>query len=672
MAWTMLAAQDPQTTEKAFDLKNLPSVIDERLSLEAFSQLAGSLGGHPFVKVVVDREKKQIHFLNHTAFPFHSDYIGTHIIGVEPAKIDAEIDRYNQIFYHDPKRRFFLCVLALHKREDRRFFSLETVEVDSMSLEMMREMYASVREMTDPSLAIFVKPANHVQESYLTEIDPQLLPRILAHELFATSRYIPLNAGQTEGRIRAFIDESAYQRERASIQWYDIIVMPKVPEDIPRMSGIINAEHTTPLSHTNVLAAGWQIPNCIQIGIIDRIMREDLNNQWVRYTVSSDLTEVKLERTGARDVLTATPPWQHTRVTIESPETQNIPIVSLDQLRMSDRNRYGTKAANLGELYHVLAKGSERLTGFYKIPRPPRASLLPYLASTLGAPENANLSREAGQFIRKFVKLPRGVAIPFSMQSRFLESSPRIQQAIGKLKMALELNARQVEPLCVELQNLILATKIPEAIREEIDLKIAENLAGVSNFVVRSSSNAEDLQNFSAAGIYESVNHVSTADKILESVKKVWASILSPRSVRLRQEVGISLDDVYMGVIVQEEVPSTMGGVLVTTNPANRADFRNVYVNASKKSVVHVVSGTDLPYQFLFNTVERAGRTISMGSATQDLSEKEKNTLQNLAICGRLLQSHFSASYTFADPVDIEWLANGDEIYILQLRPYAR
>ncbi|RYZ65312.1 MAG: phosphoenolpyruvate synthase, partial [Proteobacteria bacterium] len=145
-----------------------------------------------------------------------------------------------------------------------------------------------------------------------------------------------------------------------------------------------------------------------------------------------------------------------------------------------------------------------------------------------------------------------------------------------------------------------------------------------------------------------------------------------PRSVRLRQEVSISLDDVYMGVIVQEEVPSTMGGVLVTTNPANRADFRNVYINASKKSVVHVVSGTDLPYQFLYNTVERAGKTLTKGSATQDLSEKEKSILQNLAICGRLLQSHFSASYTFSDPVDIEWLANGDELYILQLRPYAK
>ena len=70
--------------------------------------------------------------------------------------------------------------------------------------------------------------------------------------------------------------------------------------------------------------------------------------------------------------------------------------------------------------------------------------------------------------------------------------------------------------------------------------------------------------------------------------------MFSPRSVRLRSEVGISLDDCYMGVIVQEEVKSDMGGVLVTTNPlAGPGDFRNVYINASANSVNAVVDGSE-------------------------------------------------------------------------------
>jgi phosphoenolpyruvate synthase/pyruvate phosphate dikinase len=146
--------------------------------------------------------------------------------------------------------------------------------------------------------------------------------------------------------------------------------------------------------------------------------------------------------------------------------------------------------------------------------------------------------------------------------------------------------------------------------------------------------------------------------------------------VRLRQEVGISLDDCYMGVIVQEEIPSQMGGVLVTTNPMNQAgDFRNVYVNVSLHSdaAKRIVTGTDTPNQYLYNTVEGAGRTLSIGESGVDLTPEQKNKLQTLALCGRLLQSHYSPDYTFSTPLDIEWIADENgALYMLQARPYKK
>ena len=42
---------------------------------------------------------------------------------------------------------------------------------------------------------------------------------------------------------------------------------------------------------------------------------------------------------------------------------------------------------------------------------------------------------------------------------------------------------------------------------------------------VRSSSNSEDLPNFSGAGLYSSVANVVNEDKLIEAVKKVWASL---------------------------------------------------------------------------------------------------------------------------------------------------
>ena len=667
--------------------ENISGIVGERLSLEAFSQLSGRLGGTPFVKVIVDRpssdqagKKPIIHFLNHSQYQFHSDYIAENILGIRRQELDRDIDDFNQAVYLDPKRRFYLGIVALQRHlakdgREERFFTLETVEIDTMDAEMVRFFYGFVKESVDPTLPLLFKPANHLQEKIARELDPVVLPRVFPHELFASARFIALNHGRARGRLRAFKSEEEYKKTRATLEWYDIIVMHRVPEDIPRILGIINAHPTTPLSHTNVLASGWQIPNAVQIGIFDRIEKEYLDNQWVEYEVDPNQSEIRLDRIDRPEEIASRPAWSVQRIKLEEPEVLNIPIVELERLKMSDRHRYGTKAAHLGELKHLLDAGSPRLLGFYRIKRPPRAHLLQYLERFLELPENSDpqeISAQAAAFLRKAVLIPRGIALPFSIQQEFLESSPRIQQMIGKLKMALELGAREIDSLCLSLQSMIRQTRIPERLRVAIDTEIANQLGGVSSFVVRSSSNAEDLEDFSAAGIYESINHVTTAENIFQSIKEVWASLVSPRSVRLRHDVGISLDDCYMGVIIQDEVKAELGGVMVTTNPMNRADFRNVYINALPRSVSSIVKGSEPPYQYLYNTVEGGGRTVSLGNAKEDLSEARRASLQALAFSGRLLQSHFSPDYTFSTPLDIEWALNSDGLYVLQVRPYTQ
>ena len=658
----------------------IAGIIGKRLSLEAFRQLSGNLAGYPFVKVVVDRNANAdqvVHFINNHRYQFHSDYIAEVMMETPREELDMRIDEFNASVYGSPDRNYYLGTVALHKKGER-FFTLETVELDSMGEQAVIEFYWTVKAHLDPVLPFFFKPANHGQEAIAQALSKEKLPRIYSHELHAASAFIALNPGKAKGRIRAFASEKEYKAARSTLEWYDIIVMERVPDDIPRLSGIINAKHTTPLSHTNVLAHGWQIPNCVQIGIMEQIREEGLSERWVELGVELDGTKVALqpvEEPPAREL--TRPAWVSQRVVLEEPDTQNVPIAELQQLRMTDRFKYGTKAAHLGELMHLLEFGSERLLGFYKIRRAPRPHLLPYIGKFLGLSESESLdapllNRRAIEFLRNTLRVPRGIALPFTLNQQFLETSPKIQQMLGKLKMALELNAREIDPLCLDLMNMMRTLRMDEKMRETIDSMIANNLAGVSSFVVRSSSNAEDLESFSAAGIYESLNHQTTAENIFQSIREVWASLVSPRSVRLRQEVGISLDDCWMGVIIQEEMPSRLGGVLVTTNPLNPADFRNVYVNVSTNSVDSVVSGVELPLQYVYNTVEGGGRTLSLGSSDTDLVTEDKELLQKLAFAGRLLQSHFSPNYTFSDPVDIEWLIDDEGIVILQLRPYSK
>ena len=644
------------------------ALVDQKLTMSAFQALSGVLAGHRYVKAVVDRQTGSIHFIDSAQTRFHIQYVARHILGMTDAALEADIDSFNDSVYQDPDRRFYLAILSLHTRadqhtgNDRPFFSLETTEADTMSADMLGYLYTSVRENVDAALPLLLKPANHGQERALAGTD---LPCISAAELFSTARFVSLNPGTTRGRLRAFRTGHEY-RTAAPLEWHDIVVMHRVPDDIPRLAGIVNAHHTTPLSHTNVLATGWQIPNAIQLDVFTMIERNGLDGQWVEYTVGAEgLTLIRIDTPAE---LTQPPVWRAQRITLEEPEAEHSDIAPLHELRITDRYRYGTKAANLGELGHLLAYGSERLLGYYSVPRWPRPDLLSYLTRLL--PGGDATTDAAWRFLRGQVTVPRGIAIPFSFQQRFLESSPKIQQAIGKLKMALELDAREIDALCLSLQQLIRSTRMTDELLQQIDSAIVTHLAGVASFVVRSSSNAEDLAGFSAAGIYESTNHNTTAETIFASVKEVWASLVSPRSVRLRQQAGISLDDCYMGVVIQEEVSARIGGVLVTTNPTNKADFRSVYVNVATK-VTDVVAGDGLPMQYLYNTLEGGGRTLSLGDVGTDLDAATQQRLERFALASRFLQAHFSPDYTFSSPVDIEWAAGDDKIFLLQLRPYA-
>ncbi|MEV6548972.1 PEP/pyruvate-binding domain-containing protein [Streptomyces sp. NPDC051597] len=652
------------------------TVVGENLSLPLFRTLSGVLAGHPYLKVVVDRAENTWHLLDTAAHPFHVNYIATRVLGMTLEELDADLDGFNASVYMDPDRRFLLGVLSLHTDEDaedrgRTFLVLETTEADTMDGRLLEFFYEYVRERVDGRLPLLLKPANHGQEEELAAISERRVPRILSHELFGSRTRTPLNPGEVTGRLRYFRTNEEYAAAEAELGWADIVAMPCLPDDVPRVAGFLNTAPITPLSHTNVLASGWGIPNAIVLDLDQLVERDGLDGAWVRYRVGED--EIALERLEDEPVLRA-PAWHQQRIRLAPPLLEDAPVLSLHRLRAADRDRYGTKAANLGELHHVLDSRTADLTAFYGRPRPPRDDLYGHLATRLGlsSASTAELRSAAADFVARTVGAPEGVALPFSLQQHFLASSPAIQQGIGKLKMALELDATDVlDPICLQLQQLIRHTPVPESVTRQITQAFAIPPDAHGRLVVRSSSNAEDLPGFSAAGVYDSVTTVHGTGELLDAVRQVWASLVSPRSVRLRHQVGISLDDTYMGVIIQEYVPASIGGVLVTCDPTRREDFRNVYLNCSPGSPERVVEGSVLPQQYLYNVVEGGGRTVALGSWGDGLPAATRARLADLSLTGRLLQSHFSAD-DLDRPLDIEWLmTERGDFRLVQIRPYA-
>ncbi|WP_405575533.1 phosphoenolpyruvate synthase [Streptomyces sp. NBC_01167] len=669
----MTLAPDEASASDAADR----TVIGANLSLPLFRTLSGVLAGHSYLKVVVDRTEDTWHLLDTSAHPFHVDYIATRVLGMTADELDADLDAFNASVYMAPGRRFLLGVLSLHCDEEadgteRLFLVLETTEADTMDGTLLKDFYDYVRARVDGRLPLLLKPANHGQEHELASISEARVPRILSQQLFGNRTRTCLNMGVAEGRLRYFRSLDEYRGAAVDLGWSDIVAMPCLPDDVPRVAGFVNTEPTTPLSHTNVLASGWGIPNAIVRDLNALVKRHGLADAWVRYSVQEDT--ITLERLAGPPELEQ-PVWHQQRIRIDTPLLADAPIMALHRLRRADRDSYGTKAANLGELHHVLDSRTADLTTFYTRPRPPRPDLLAHLASRLGEPEAPaqRLRVLAAECVAQAVRAPRGVAVPFRLHHLYLTSSPALQQGIGKLKMALELDALDViDSISLDLQHLMQNMPMPDEIARAITGSVPKLLDEGRRLVVRSSSNAEDLPGFSAAGIYDSVTTVRGADQLLDAVRHVWVSLLSPRSVRLRHQVGISLDDTYMGVIIQEYAPADLGGVLVTCNPTRRGDFRNVYLNCTAGSPERVVDGTVLPHQYLYNTVEGGGRTVAVGSTGTDLAASTRASLARLALVGRLLQSHFSED----DPdgaLDIEWLMTDEGAFqLVQVRPYAQ
>ncbi|NEA30640.1 PEP/pyruvate-binding domain-containing protein [Streptomyces sp. SID13031] len=649
----------------------VPPLPGDRLTLADFSGLATTVAGYPYVKLVLDQETSTVHLIDGAERMLHVQYVAERILGMTRAELARNLDAFNDSVYRADDRRFLLGTLALHDRPEYGglFVSLETVEVDTMGPDLLRSFYRTVRTLVDDAVPVLLKPANHLQESFLRESAEQL-PLILAHELYSTAPYVPLNPGTTIGRLRVFADEAAYRTTTDPVRWHDILVMERMPDDIPRLSGLINARHTTPLSHTNVLAAGWGIPNAIQQGALTNLA--ELDGDWVEVTVDQAAPELAVRTVSRPDSIDDGPPWATTQVDIGKPDLAAAQILPLEHLRSTDAHRFGTKAANLGELTAVLRDGSPYWLGFYQAPRPPRPHLLEYLARQLETTgtDAGVLDQAAQRMVTEHAVVPRGIALPFALQQQFLESSPAIQQTIGKLKMALALGG-EIDGLCAELGGLIRDTPLPAELRTLIEDSVLRHLTGAGRVVVRSSSNAEDLIGFSAAGIYESVPEVKSIEDVIHAIQRVWASLVTTRGVLLRDEAGIGLSDCFMGVVIQQQLDGELGGVMVTTNPLDRTDFRSVLLNLARNSVDDVVSGTRDPLQHLYNTMEGGSRTVAMGAEPSDVDDQAKATLGRLALIGRLLQAHFAGADGSVDaPVDVEWLVDGDRIVLLQCRPY--
>jgi pyruvate, water dikinase len=200
-------------------------------------------------------------------------------------------------------------------------------------------------------------------------------------------------------------------------------------------------------------------------------------------------------------------------------------------------------------------------------------------------------------------------------------------------------------------RRIVAAAKPPAAI-------VAEHYAGLRGPVaVRSSACAEDSETASYAGQQSTYLNVEGLSAVLAKIVECWLSFFSDRAVFYRAEKG-SMDDIAMGVIVQEMIDSKKSGVLFTVDPVQGRKDR-IVVEAAFGLGENVVDGEHTPDHYTLDRKGTIKRSTIVG--TQVLDEVE---LRRLAEMGRKLEEMHGC------PQDIEWAFDrSGDLFLLQSRP---
>ncbi len=599
-----------------------PDYLERIDSRAQFMQLArvynpGTALEMPHLIFVIDRRNAgRIYYINTPRHALHEQFVRNQRLlpGMTKATLNAQ--------YRDPQRRFLFGTVSWQR--DLPGYTYEFWEGDQLTAALLRQtdqvLHASFRD------AIRFKTNSTQHEQLARSVG---LPFISQEALLREQRFLPLNTGRAEGRLRIVRTEAQLR----DLSPRDIPVLDEVPIALAPIAGLVTQRPSTLLSHVNLLAKGWGIPN-VYIRDAQNALRQ-YDGRWVELDVSNNDYRVTPRTRPARTPST----------TAARPIARNLPrpdlsvttLKPLAALRARDSSHCGVKAANLGALKTAL---------------PPAA------------------------------RVPDGFCIPFAYYEatmQRLQIPQRLQDLQGRPGFSTDAGVRRdaLASLRTEISN---AAPDPAFVRA-LDSQWKNQLHSAGVFV-RSSSNSEDLPGFSGAGLYTTVPNVTRSDALARAVQTVWASVYNFEAYEARSAAGLGQDAVAMAVLVQAAAPSDSSGVMITRDPFDAARRHITYISAKRGLGIRVVEGKRQAEQVMYSTWSKAVQVLSRSAEDTQLVANSAGGVREIPITGsrqvltdpliaRLAAIGNKTKQTLGGvDQDIEWAVVGDEVLILQSRPY--
>jgi hypothetical protein len=576
----------------------------------------------PHVLFVIDRQSgNRIYYVNTKLYKFHKDFVnGTYL----------SLERGQEFFennYLKPNRRFILGTIAYQTPVQK--WTFEFWEGDLVPADQIKLASGIINKTFFTAVAF--KPNSTRQEEASANSG---LARVLQTEISRNQAYEPLNVAKGLGRIHIIpkLDE------HVEIGFNEILVLDEVPVQLPPVAGIITTKPSTPLSHINLLAKGWGIPN-VYIKNAQELLKE-YNGWWVEFDARRDNYSI---RKADNSALNEYQQRLKQRLDLMKPrgDLSVTRIAGLNEQRATSVIAYGAKSANLGELIHA------RIPGF---------------------------------------TVPPGFTIPFFYYNQFLRENKlddAIYAMLNDQKFVHDPAYRRA--YLTRMRENFQKGIVNAQMRAEVLRRYHAEFPGKGVFA-RSSTNSEDLPNFNGAGLYTTMPNLKSDDQLIEGIKTVWASVWNFEAYEARERAGIDHTKIYMAVLVQEGINSESSGVMITADPFNRQpeaiNRGSIYISAKRGLGMRVVEGQRIAEQVVFRPIANSVQVLTRSEEDSLLTFDEHGGIREIPISGervvltddvvrRLAAAAEKIKAVFhGKDQDIEWAFMKGQIYIVQARPY--
>ncbi len=623
VAATMILAAHAQAAGQA--QRTWVKAVPDAAVWQGYSKTVGS---DRFGKCIIDVKTNDIYFIDVNLFNIHADFV----LGVllKQAWTADNIREYNKN-YERVKPKFILCYLTHHLKVNRWTFSFwEGDKIGADDVLRVKKRLAGAFFVKD----LAFRPDSPMQQKVANEVARRGLKTITNDELYRTAEFQAFTKGRAVGKLRVVPLGTPY--ESLIFDRHDIVLLQESYPDITPVAGILATAFSTPLSHVNLRAGAWRIPNAGDKKARDKYAR--LDGKVVYYEVTDTGLTLR-EATSAEIAELETTISKAGHVDLPRADIASPRLAMLTRMRAKDVVTYGTKAANLGEIVTANLEGVAVPPGFG----------VPFFYYVQHMTRNG-LDRKLDALL----------------------ADPRFKADPAWRKQALD-----------ELRKAIVDAPIDQPTLDMIYKRVQVKLGGAGVFV-RSSTNAEDLPGFNGAGLYDTVANVVGKQQLGRALKTVWASLWNFRAVDEREAFGIDHRQVYFGALIQVGVNATAAGVLITKNLWDTTDDHGFTINAKWGLGMRVVEGQKVPEQIIYDPTNDGTKIISRADDPVMLKFDEHGGIKELPVpagAGVILTEERAKRlceqvqallpiFSKGEPLDIEWVLEGEQFWIVQARPY--